>query len=95
VLFCDVHWPQLTPNFQRPIISNREAPANATPTVAGKILAGTTDAVTFLARKEGKKAAVTIALKTKTVAPGQGGAGGGGGAGENSRSGTGRLVSKY
>jgi hypothetical protein len=91
VLFCNVHWPQLTPNYQRPIANNREAPTNATPTVAGKVLSGVTDAVTFLARKEGKKAAVTLAIKTQAVVPGQGGIGGDRASGSG---GTGRFTSK-
>jgi len=75
-LFCSVHLNLLTPAVRSPISDNREAPAAAGRTVQRRVLAGTNDAVRFIARKEGQLAALTRAQRANSFAPGQGGAGG-------------------
>lgn len=54
VLFCNVHWIQLTPSLQQPIVDNQEAPALAVLDARVRVLNGTARAVSYLAKKEGR-----------------------------------------
>lgn len=80
-LFCNVHLAQLTPRLLSPIRDNREA-ANQLDTARVRIVAeATNDAVTFIAKKEGRLQDLTRARRAQSFTPGQGGAGGSGGGG--------------
>lgn len=78
VLFCNVHWGILTPRLQAPITDNKEAPAGAGVGGARRVLSGVSDAVTYIARKEGRARGLKTAIQTAASDPGQGGAGGSG-----------------
>lgn len=74
-LFCQVHFRQLTPSLAAPIIDNREAPRGASPGAFRRIRTGTTQAVAFFAKKEGRATDLAVAVRTQSYATGQGGTG--------------------
>lgn len=105
VLFCNVHWTQLPPKLQAPIITNIEAPGNAGIDAQRAVIGGVRSATAYLAKREGKGSAHAEALRAGSFAAGQGGDGGsgsgtaggaiaGGGGGGIKDGGSGRLVSK-
>lgn len=69
VLFCNVHWVQLPPKYQAPIVRNQEAPRYATLDDARKVISGTSAAVNYLARREGRKAALVEAQAQAASTP--------------------------
>jgi len=76
-LFCNVHLSQLVsqPAILTPLRENKEAPKGANPTIVAGIARATTAAVRFLAKKEGRSAALAEAERAQSFDPGQGGAG--------------------
>jgi hypothetical protein len=72
ILFCNVHWPQLTPRLQQPIVDNREAPALAQLDTRARVLSGTAAAVQYLARKEGRGAQLKQAQAAAASTPATG-----------------------
>lgn len=71
-LFCSVHLRQMTPAILAPIADNREAPG-ADAAAGRRIIAGTADAVAFIAKKEGRSTDLAVAQRTAQPEPGQGG----------------------
>lgn len=72
VLFCNVHWTQLPPKYQRPIESNQEPPKYATLDDARAVTNGTGAAVAYLAGKEGQKTQLAQAQAAAASAPATG-----------------------
>lgn len=92
-LFCSVHLRQMTPAILAPIADNREAPGSDA-SGARRIIAGTAEAVAFIAKKEGRATDLAVAQRSGQPEPGQGGNTDGNGNAQGSQGGggvTGRL----
>ncbi len=53
-IFCQVHFPQLSERYLKPISDNRE-PVGTDVNIARRIITGTSEAVAYIARLEGKR----------------------------------------
>jgi hypothetical protein len=69
VLFCNVHWNQLGPRYQAPIVSNQDVPPRGTPADAQAVASGTAAAVSYIARKEGRARSLKQAQSGQRSAP--------------------------
>lgn len=94
-LFCNVHFRQLTPKLLSPIATNTEAPRNAPPEAFRAVREGTTNAVRFLAKKEGRATALKVAEQTQSFDPGQGGTGDANSTAEAAGLGPNRFTDRY
>lgn len=72
VLFCNVHWYQLPPKYQQPIVTNQEAPAGGTIDDARKVANGIRAAVAYFARSEGKQEELVKAQAAAVSSPATG-----------------------
>lgn len=75
-LFCNVHLRQLPPRLIEPIADNREAPNENDLERIRIVATATNEAVTYLAKVEGRAEDLARARRSKSFEPGQGGRGG-------------------
>lgn len=54
IIFCDVHFNQLSPAIRAPVSTNHEVPVRAGLDDRSGVAIGTRNAVAYLARKEGR-----------------------------------------